>query len=438
MILDKNTPLGRATSSRRTGTRTLPDPRDSKTLKGRGHFLYEFRHFCYPVSMEDRLDCPVMSPLNISQKSSFLSAERTGFRGLSCIVSRAYGARLIPMILAPLLAVALLPAFGADSGYNGGQPTNPKDLKGKKIVLADVPKLIGIGYFAATTKGEAEAAAELTKNGLPTEVTTDAPTEAAIQKQIEYIDNDISKGVDGILFASNDPTAISPVLRKALKAGIHVIGYDAESEPDAREWFIQQATPDGIAKALVDSMVAEVGKKADIGIVTSSLTAPNQNAWIAEIKKYISAQGLGLNIVAILPSEEDQQKAFQATGDIIKAHPTVKGIIGLSSVAFPGAADAITHANLIGKVACTGLSTPNQMKPFVKSGCVKSVVLWNPVDLGYAAVYAMRAVVDGKLKPGDTELEAGKLGKLKLINGSQFLLGPPFIFNKDNIDQFDF
>ena len=42
--------------------------------------------------------------------------------------------------------------------------------------------------------------------------------------------------MDGIFFAANDPVAISPVLRKALKAGIHVIGYDAESEPDAREW----------------------------------------------------------------------------------------------------------------------------------------------------------------------------------------------------------
>jgi len=68
-------------------------------------------------------------------------------------------------VLAPLLAIAMLPAFGADTAYNGGKPTNPKDLKGKKIVLADVPKLVGIGYFAATTKGEAEAAAELTKNG---------------------------------------------------------------------------------------------------------------------------------------------------------------------------------------------------------------------------------------------------------------------------------
>ena len=340
--------------------------------------------------------------------------------------------------LLPSVLVLCISAYGADTTYDGGQPTNPKDLKGKKIVLADVPKLIGIGYFAATTKGQAEAAAELTKNGLPTEVATDAPTEAAIQKQIEFIDNAISRGVDGILFASNDPVAISPVLRKALKAGIRVVGYDAESQPDAREWFVQQATPDGIAKALIDSMVAEVGKDADIAIVTSSLTAPNQNEWIAEMKKYIAAQGLKLNIATILPSEEDQQLAFKATGQIVKAYPNVKGIIGLSSVAFPGAADAITQANLIGKIAVTGLSTPNQMKPFVKSGCVKSVVLWNPVDLGYAAIYAMRAVVDGKIKPGATELEAGRLGKLKVIKGSQILLVPPFIFNKDNIDQFDF
>src|SRR5258708_12073919 len=110
--------------------------------------------------------------------------------------------------------MAMLPAFGADNGYNGGQPTNPKDLKGKKIVLIDVPKLVGIGYFAATTKGMAEAAAELTKNGLATEAMTDGPTEAAIQKQIEYLDNAISRGVNGILFASNDPVAISPVLPK--------------------------------------------------------------------------------------------------------------------------------------------------------------------------------------------------------------------------------
>ena len=237
-----------------------------------------------------------------------------------------------------LVVASIATAFGADTPapYNGGQPTNPKDLKGKKVVLADIPKLIGIGYFNATSKGIAEGCADLTKSGLPTEVTTDGPTVGDIQKQIEFIDNAISRGVDGIFFAANDPVAISPVLRKALKAGIHVIGYDAESEPDAREWFAQMCTPEGVAKADIDCLVAEIGKEADFAIVTSSMTAAGQNAWIAEIKKYIASAYPKLNLVTILPAEEDQQLAFKVTGQILKAYPNVKGIIGLSSVAFPG------------------------------------------------------------------------------------------------------
>jgi ABC-type sugar transport system substrate-binding protein len=42
--------------------------------------------------------------------------------------------------------------------------------------------------------------------------------------------------------------------------------------------------------------------------------------------------------------QKDQQLAFNKTGEIMKAYPNVKGIIGLSSVAFPGAADAVSRA----------------------------------------------------------------------------------------------
>jgi rhamnose transport system substrate-binding protein len=346
--------------------------------------------------------------------------------------SPAATAKLSPTVVARQSAAV------AKTAYNGGQPTNPRDLRGKKANLYDIPKLIGIGYFEATAKGIAEGCAELTKNGLPTFVTTDGPTEGDIQKQIEFIDNAISRGVDGIFFAANDPVAISPVLRKALRAGIRVIGYDAESQPDAREWFLQVTTPDAIAKALVDDIVSQIGREADFAIVTSSMTAAGQNAWIAEIKKYIASAYPKLNLVTILPAEEDQQLAFKITGQILKAYPSVKGIIALSSVAFPGAADAITQANLIGKIAVVGLSTPNQMRPFVKNGAVKNVILWDPIALGYASAYAMRAVIDGNLKPGDTEVDAGRLGKLKVINGSQILLGPPRVFTKDNIDKYDF
>ena len=334
------------------------------------------------------------------------------------------------------LTLAALPCFGGDT-YNGAQPTNAKDHKGKKITVTDIPKIIGIGYFDATAKGIKEAADEISKKA-GFSVTTDGPTEGDISKQVEFLDNAASSGVDGLMFAANDPVAISPVLRKALKAGITVVGYDADSQPDARTWFVQMATPDGVAKAIVDSMVKDIGGSGDIAIVTSSLTAPGQNAWIAEIKKYIAGNKIPLNIVTILPSEEDQQLAFNKTGEIVKAYPNVKGIIGLSSVAGPGVADAISRAGLIGKVKVVSLSTPNQMKPFLKSGAVNYNILWNPVDLGYAAGYVMRASVDGTLKPGDAEVDAGRLGKLKIINGSQVLLGAPTVFTKDNVDKFNF
>src|SRR5205823_7134796 len=113
-------------------------------------------------------------------------------------------------------------------------------------------------------QGMQEAAKEL---GNVT-VTTDAPTEANIDKQITFIDNYITKGVNGILFAANDPEAIAPVLKKALGKGIHVVGYDANSRPDAREWFVNQAEFNGIGKALIDNMAAEAGEDAAFGIVT--------------------------------------------------------------------------------------------------------------------------------------------------------------------------
>ncbi|MEK0082854.1 substrate-binding domain-containing protein [Benzoatithermus flavus] len=319
--------------------------------------------------------------------------------------------------------------------YDGGQPVNPPDLAGKPITVVDVPKLIGIGYFNATSKGIQDGAKELGN----VQATTDGPTKANIDEQITFIDNYITRGVNGILFAANDPVAIAPVLKKALSKGIHVVGYDANSTPDAREWFVNQAEFNGIAKAMVDSMAKEIGEDGSFAIVTSTFTTPNQARWIAEMQAYAEKCHPKMKWLETVEAQEDNILSFnQASTLINKYGDELKGIFGMTSVATPASAEAVTQAKQCGKVAVVGLATPNAMKPYVQSGCVKSVVLWNPVDLGYAAIHVMRAVVDGKLKPGATEVEAGKLGKLKVVNGSEVLLGSPFIFTKDNIGQFDF
>jgi rhamnose transport system substrate-binding protein len=319
--------------------------------------------------------------------------------------------------------------------FDGGTATNPPDRAGKAITIVDVPKLIGIGYFNATSKGIQDAAKELGN----VKAKTDGPTEAKIDEQIKFIDNYITSGVDGILFAANDPVAIAPVLKKALSKGIHVVGYDANSTPDAREWFVNQAEFNGIAKAMIDSMAKEAGEDASFAIVTSTFTTPNQARWINEMSAYAAKCHPKMTWLETVEAQEDNNLSFnQATTLINKHGDKLKGIFGMTSVATPASAEAVTKAGQCGKIAVVGLATPNAMKPYVNSGCVKSVVLWNPVDLGYAATFVIRAVADGKLKPGATSVDAGKLGKLNVVNGSEILLGAPYIFDKENIGKFDF
>ena len=235
--------------------------------------------------------------------------------------------------------------------YDGGQPTGAPDLAGQEITLVDVPKLVGIGYFAATTAGMQQAADELGN----VKVSTDGPTEANIDDQITFIDNYITQGVNGILFAANDPVAIAPVLKKALGAGIHVVGYDANSQPDAREWFVNQAEFNGIGKAMIDAIVAEIGADGSFGIVTSTFTTPNQARWIAEMWAYAQECHPELEWLETVEAQEDNILSFnQATTLINKYGEDLDGLFGMTSVATPASAEAVTQAGLCGEIGRGG------------------------------------------------------------------------------------
>jgi rhamnose transport system substrate-binding protein len=298
-----------------------------------------------------------------------------------------------------------------------------------------MPKLIGIDYFNACERGAREAAEALGD----VELIYDGPTEDKVDDQIRMIDAWIVRRVDAIAVAANDPVAIAPALKRARDAGITVVTYDADADAarSGRQFFVNQAGADAIAQALIDEMAEQTGGTGEYAIITSSLTAPNQNDWMKRMETYRATAHPGMRIVDVKPSQEDQQLAFQRTTDLLKAYPGLKGVWGISSVAFPGAADAVQKAGRSGQVAVVGLSTPSSMAPFVEKGVVRTVILWNPVDLGYLTLHVARALAMGDLQPGATEIDAGRLGK-KEIRGDQVLLGPPMRFTRENISQFDF
>jgi ABC-type sugar transport system substrate-binding protein len=318
--------------------------------------------------------------------------------------------------------------------YDGGVPSNPPARAEEKIAVVNIPRLTGVGYYAAVARGMREAASELGN----VDVKTDGPAQISIQQQITVIDDHVVSGIDGVLFAANDPVAVAPVLRKALARGINVVGYDADASPDARQWFVNRADPAGIAKVLIDTLAGEIGEEGGFAIVTSRLEAPLQARWIAEMAAYVSKCHPEMKWLGTAEGEEDGSLSARQASLLIRRHgAALNGLVTLTNFATPAVAEAVTATGKCGAVAIVGMAVPNPMKPHIASGCVRSVVLWNPVDLGYAALYVLRAAADGTLQPGATSLDAGRLGKLR-VDGSEVLLGLPFVFTAENINGFDF
>jgi rhamnose transport system permease protein len=301
----------------------------------------------------------------------------------------------------------------------------------RKPIIALMPKAKGDPYFVSCKQGADEAAKEL-----GVELLWDGPTDLDPAKQNEVVEAWITRGVDVIAVSVENKVGISTVLRKAREKGIKVITWDADAERDARDFFINQATPQGIGYTLTDEAARILNNKGEFAIITASLSAANQNEWIKYIKERLAQKYPDLKLNAIRPSEGDRDRAFAETQTVLKVYPNVKLIMPIAAPAVPGAAEAVEQSGRK-DVKVTGLSLPNMNKSFVHNGIVESVILWNTVDLGYLTVYAANALITGQLKRSDKEVSAGRLGKIEIAE-DEVRLGAPFIFNKDNIDRFNF
>lgn len=308
------------------------------------------------------------------------------------------------------------------------QPAQPS---GARRVIAMMPKAKGDPYFVSCRAGAEEAAQEL-----GVELIWDGPTGLDAAKQNEVVENWITRKVDVIAVAVENRAGISTVLRKARERGIKVLTWDADAEPDARDFFVNQATPEGIGNTLTDEASRLLGGKGEFAIITGALSAANQNEWIAFIKKRVAEKHPGLTLATIRPSDDDRDKAFAETQTILRVHPNVKLVMAISAPAVPGAAEAVRQARRK-DVNVIGLSLPNINKPYVHGGEVQTVVLWNTRDLGYLTIHAGMQLLQGTLAAGAQTMTGGRLGAIQ-IRGSEIILGPPLMFTKANIDRFDF
>jgi rhamnose transport system substrate-binding protein len=320
-------------------------------------------------------------------------------------------------------------AVDSGSGGTGGSEGGGSD----NLAITFLPKNLGNPYFDTSSAGAKEAIDEF--GGTFAEV---GPAEATPDSQVSYINTLTQQGVGAIAVSANDPEAICDALNEARDAGVKVVTFDSDTNPECRDLFINQATAEGIAKVQIDLIADQIGDAGEIAILSASANATNQNAWIELMKKELENHP-NITLVDTVYGDDDDQTSFDKTAALLQTHPNLKGIISPTTVGIAAAARYLSTSEYKGKVALTGLGTPNQMREYVEDGTVTAFALWNPADLGYLTAYAAKALIEGTItgEEGDS-FDAGKLGDYEVGADGTVLLGDPYVFDADNIGDFDF
>ncbi|MBN3857487.1 rhamnose ABC transporter substrate-binding protein [Paraburkholderia sp. Ac-20340] len=303
------------------------------------------------------------------------------------------------------------------------------------LKIAFVPKQINNPYEVIADNGGMDAIKEFKGDGKVV-----GPSDAGASSQVSYINTLTTQHQDAIVIAANDANALVPYLKRAMAQGIKVVTFDSDTAPDGRQIFVNQANAESIGRGQVQLVAKLMNNEGEFAILSATPNATNQNTWIKWMQEELKKPEYSkMKLVKIAYGNDDDQKSFVETQGLLQAYPNLKAIVAPTSVGIAAAARYISTSSSKGKVAVTGLGTPNQMRAFVKNGTVKAFQLWDPGALGYLAAYAAANLASGTItgKEGDS-FDAGKLGKRTVGKSGEVILGPPTTFDASNIDNFNF
>ena len=345
---------------------------------------------------------------------------------------------------APLLAATLLAACGGttqgdddDGGGGGTGATADPDADFQTgLSIAMLPKSVNNPYFESSSVG-----AESVVTELEGEFEYTGPSDASAASQVSYIDTLSQQAADAILLSANDPNALCSSLEQARGAGTVVVTFDSDVDPGCRDLFVSQVDGEEVGRALLEMAAEQIGGWGEIGVLSATANATNQNAWIAVMEEELESNPdyADIELVDIVYGDDEDEKSFSETQGLLQSHPDLKGVISPTTVGIAAAARYLSGSEYQGQVALTGLGNPNQMREYVEDGTVTEFALWDPTELGELAAWTGAAAASGIITGAEGEtFTAGELGEYTVGADGVVTLGPPTRFNADNIDDYDF
>ncbi|MEV5897514.1 autoinducer 2 ABC transporter substrate-binding protein [Nonomuraea fuscirosea] len=318
------------------------------------------------------------------------------------------------------------PSAAPDGGGGGGGGEG-----GKKVAF--VSQVEGVPYFSAFKQGATETAKSLGMS-----YTQAGPATADATEQVRIFNSLVQQGYAAIAVSPLDPRSMNPAIAAARKKGIVVITSDADAPGSERQVFVQQATDAALGATVMDQIAAKMGGQGKYGIVSGAADTQTFNSWVAEARKRQEAAYPGMQLVGGVRFTTDTAQALKEAQDLMTANPDLKGLIAVPSTAVPGVAQAVQNAGKAGQIAVSGFGSPKTARTYVESGAMTSTVLWDVPQLGILTVWAMKQLLDGKQIAADNTVPGLKQPVKYDAGDKTLVLGPPMVFTKSNIAQFDY
>ncbi len=268
-----------------------------------------------------------------------------------------------------------------------------------KPVVALVMKTLNNPFFVDMEKGARQAA-----DSLGIELIVQAPDrETDVERQMQIVENLISRGVTAIALVPSGSREIVPAIAKANAANIPVIIVDTKVDAAAMEsahattkTFIGSDNEDG-GRLAGEFLATTLGGKGEVAVlegVPGHETADSRlRGFRGAIAKYP-----GMKIVASQPANMERDLAFNATQNMLQAHPGISGIFACNDVMALGAVEA---ARTAGKsaVRIVGFDAQDEARKAVKDGRMLATVAQNPTEMGKLAIITAARLQKGETVP---------------------------------------
>ncbi|WP_332878684.1 ABC transporter substrate-binding protein [Massilia sp. S19_KUP03_FR1] len=260
--------------------------------------------------------------------------------------------------------------------------------------IAVIVKTTNSNYWQNVQKGAAASAAQAKGYSM----TFQGPaSESAIADQVSMVENAVTRKVAGIVLAASDPDALVPALKKAWEAKIPVVLIDSMVADSGKKYYQSFLSTDNEAagEASAKALIGKIGTTGKIAVMSYVAGAGSEIGRVGGFKKYIAAHSK-LQIVGTYYSQSQMATALNQTTDVLASNPDLKGIFGANEPTAVGMGRALAQSGKVAKVVAVGFDGNEDLKNFVKDGTLYATAVQGSYSMGALGVKTVISIIEGK------------------------------------------